>query len=89
MINIQLKDVALAYGLKEVVKDVTFSLKSGEMVGLVGPNGSGKSTIIKALSRVLAPKSGTIILNGQAIDKINRKELSTFIKSQITLEDLI
>ena len=42
MINIQLKDVALAYGLKEVVKNVTFSLKSGEMVGLVGKSGVGK-----------------------------------------------
>jgi len=79
MINIELKDVSLAYGLKEVVKDVSFSIKSGEMVGLVGPNGSGKSTIIKALSRVLSPKSGTIILNGQGIDEITRKKLSMFI----------
>jgi len=79
MIKIELKDITLAYGPKEVVKGISFSLKSGEVVGLVGPNGSGKSTIIKALSRVLLPRSGKIELNGRDIDEITRRDLSMFI----------
>jgi iron complex transport system ATP-binding protein len=49
------------------------------MVGLIGPNGSGKSTIIRALSRVIPPYSGKILLNGKDATKISRQELARLI----------
>ena len=47
------------------VSDVTFSLQPGEALGVIGPNGAGKTTILKLLSRVTKPTSGTINVNGR------------------------
>ena len=49
---------------KEAVKDVSFTIEKGEMVGFVGPNGAGKSTTIKMLSGILYPDSGEIEVSG-------------------------
>jgi ABC-2 type transport system ATP-binding protein len=47
------------YGPRVAVRDVSFSVDAGEVVGLLGPNGSGKSTIIRILTGYLTPSSGT------------------------------
>ncbi len=52
------------YEEKKAVKDISFSIEQGEMVGFVGPNGAGKSTTIKMLSGILYPDSGEISVNG-------------------------
>jgi ABC-2 type transport system ATP-binding protein len=46
------------------VRDVSFSIAPGEMVGYIGPNGAGKSTTIKMLTGILLPSSGEIMVNG-------------------------
>ena len=79
MIKLEMQNVTLAYGPKVVVKDINFQMMPGEMVGLVGPNGCGKSTIIKALSRVIAPYSGRILVNGKDISRISRKDLACML----------
>ena len=76
MIKLKMQDVTLGYGGKVVVEGVTLQVKPGEMLGLVGPNGCGKSTIIRALSRVISPSSGRILLNGKDISRISRKDLA-------------
>lgn len=52
------------YEEKEAVKDISFSIEQGEMVGFIGPNGAGKSTTIKMLSGILYPDKGQIKVNG-------------------------
>lgn len=52
------------FGGVEALKDVTFEVAAGEVVGLVGDNGAGKSTLVKLLSGVHAPSSGHIELDG-------------------------
>ncbi len=48
----------------EAVKDISFQIDEGEIVGYIGPNGAGKSTTIKILSGILVPDSGTCTING-------------------------
>ncbi len=79
MIKIEVENVSLAYGRNVVMKDLTFRVSPGEMVGLIGPNGSGKSTIIKALSRIIKPCSGKILLDGENISRISRGELARMV----------
>lgn len=61
---------------KEIIKDVSFSLKEGEFVGYVGPNGAGKSTTIKLLTGILTPTSGTIRVLG--FDPVKDREKYTY-----------
>lgn len=79
MIELEVQSVRLGYGDNVVVRDLTFRVMPGEMVGLIGPNGSGKSTIIKALSRVISPSSGQIFLDGKDISQISRGDLARLI----------
>ncbi|MBG9549183.1 ABC transporter ATP-binding protein [Cytobacillus firmus] len=61
------------YIKKEAVKDISFSINEGEMVGYIGPNGAGKSTTIKMLTGILVPTSGSVKVNG-IIPYENRQE---------------
>jgi iron complex transport system ATP-binding protein len=79
MIELEMRKVALGYSKHPVLKDITFKAAPGELVGLIGPNGSGKSTIIKALSRLLRPTAGEILVGGKDITAIPRRELSCLV----------
>ena len=79
MIELELENLSLAYGRNVVVRDLTFRVAPGEMVGLIGPNGSGKSTVIRALSRVISPVSGRILVGGRDVLEIPRGELACLL----------
>jgi ABC-type multidrug transport system fused ATPase/permease subunit len=59
---------------KEVLSEISFSIKKGEMVGLVGPSGMGKTTIVDLILRLFNPTSGRITLDNNDISQINMKE---------------
>src|SRR4051794_37149188 len=52
------------YGARAAVRDMSFTVKEGEIVGLLGPNGSGKSTILRILTGYLRPSSGSVRIGG-------------------------
>lgn len=56
------------------VKDLSFHISEGEIVGFIGPNGAGKSTTIKMMSGILTPTGGSVLINGEDITK-HRKEV--------------
>ena len=53
------------YPKNEALKDVSFTVKKGETVGIIGTNGSGKSTILKIITGVLTPTKGKAVVNGR------------------------
>ncbi|NLJ64514.1 MAG: ATP-binding cassette domain-containing protein [Christensenellaceae bacterium] len=63
MLYINVQNVSKAFGDKNVLNDVSFSLSAGQKIGLVGVNGSGKSTLIKILSSNLQPDNGSITIS--------------------------
>jgi iron complex transport system ATP-binding protein len=79
MIELEMQNVSLGYNHKPVLQDINLKASPGELVGLIGPNGSGKSTIIKALSRIMHPYSGRILIDGRDIDRIPRRELACLV----------
>lgn len=65
----------------EAVKNVSFKVRQGEILGIVGKNGSGKSTMLRAIAGIFSPNSGTIDLHGHSISLLSigvgfQKELS-------------
>lgn len=61
---VEFKNVYKAYGKKEILKDVSFNIESGKIIGLLGKNGAGKSTIIKLLNDLITPTSGEVLFSG-------------------------
>jgi len=60
---VRFDNVALGYGRRPVIGEVTFAIAPGEFLGLVGPNGSGKTTLLRGLLGALAPMTGSIQLS--------------------------
>ncbi len=65
---VELRGISKHYGALQALRSVSFSLRSGEIVGLVGDNGAGKSTIVKMLSGVITPSGGSLLLDGKEAD---------------------
>ncbi len=65
--TLEAKGLKKRYGSRWVVKDVSLSVKSGEVVGLLGPNGAGKTTTFNMVVGLIVADGGTIELNGQSI----------------------
>jgi ABC-2 type transport system ATP-binding protein len=61
--NILIQKLSKKFGKFYAVKDLTFSIKKGEIVGFLGPNGAGKSTLMKILTTYLKSDSGNAIVN--------------------------
>lgn len=66
----------LAYESFDVAEDLTVSLPTGKITSIVGPNACGKSTLLKALARLLKPRSGSVILDGEEISRIPTREVA-------------
>ena len=60
MAVLEARNLAKAYARKPVVKDVSLTVKQGEIVGLLGPNGAGKTTTLSMISGLLKPDKGNI-----------------------------
>ena len=66
---IQIEHFSKNYANFTAVRDLTFSVKAGEVVGLAGANGAGKTTTLRAITGILRPTIGTIRVGGHDIDK--------------------
>ncbi|MDR1213932.1 MAG: ABC transporter ATP-binding protein [Propionibacteriaceae bacterium] len=68
--------LTLAYGDLTVVDGLDLVIPPGAITAIVGPNACGKSTLLRALSRLLAPKAGHVVLDGQAIHRLPAKQVA-------------
>lgn len=63
MVVLSCKDISKSYGIREVLKNVTFSINEGDKVGIIGGNGEGKSTLFKIITKELSQDSGEIFID--------------------------
>jgi len=74
--TIAAKAIKLGYGGKVIVPNIDVIIDRPEIISIIGPNGSGKSTLLKALSRLLKPLSGCVLLDGRDIHKLPPREVA-------------
>jgi ABC-2 type transport system ATP-binding protein len=73
---LQIRELRKSYGATTALEPVSFELRTGEIVGLIGPNGAGKTTTLNMILGVLAPTSGTILINGFDITRQRARALA-------------
>jgi ATP-binding cassette subfamily B protein len=72
---IEFRNLSFRYGNREVLNDVSFSIRAGETVAIVGATGSGKSTLVSLLPRLHNPPRGTVFIDGRDVRDIRLAEL--------------
>jgi ABC-type cobalamin/Fe3+-siderophores transport system ATPase subunit len=70
------RGLTLSYESLTVATDLTIEVPDGKITVLIGPNGCGKSTTLRALSRLLKPKGGSVVLDGKDIHHFSTKEVA-------------
>ena len=73
---LELKDVHTYYGNIHALKGVSLSVNKGEIVTLIGSNGAGKSTTLRTIQGINKPRSGSIIFEGEALEKLPAHEIA-------------
>ena len=72
---LELKRVRKAFGGLVAVNDLSFAMRSGEILGLIGPNGAGKSTVFNLVTGVFPPNGGEVHFRGERIDVLYARAL--------------
>lgn len=91
---LEFRGVAFSYERGgEVLSEINFKIRKGEMVGLIGPSGAGKTTIVDLILRLFEPSKGKILLDGKEINKISlpewRKNIGYVAQDIFLLNDTI
>ena len=76
MARIIVQGVTCEYDSRSVLRDVALEVAEGETLALIGPNGAGKTTLLRALSRVLRPKRGVVLLDGRDLWHYSMKDVA-------------
>ena len=84
------KDITAGYGKQSVIENISFTLESGCLLGIIGANGSGKTTLLKALCGIL-PHRGTCALEDAVLENLSARELAKLVsyipqRSGITID---
>ena len=70
------EELTLGYGERTVIEGLDLTVPSGAITAIVGANASGKSTLLRSMSRLLAPREGQVLLDGRAVHRMPAKELA-------------
>ena len=74
---LEVKNICKSFGKREILKNVSFSVDKGEIVGFIGPNGAGKTTAIKVILGLLKADGGSVAIEGHDIVKEHDKALAS------------
>ena len=86
--SLELKNLNIGYGAKQIVQNVNTTLCEGDLVGIIGCNGAGKSTLLKSIRGLLPLQSGEVLYYGKKIQDYKEKELAlmvAYLQQQISI----
>jgi iron complex transport system ATP-binding protein len=76
---LRVENISFGYRQRKILNNISFSVKPGEICGLLGPNGCGKTTLFKCINGVLEQRGGSIEINGRDIMRLSREKLARLI----------
>jgi phosphonate transport system ATP-binding protein len=72
---LEVRNLRAAYGAREILRGVSFSLYPNDFFAIIGPSGAGKSTLIRCVNRLVEPTGGEVVFNGTNIVEVPQKGL--------------
>jgi len=72
---LEVENISSAYGMVQILRDVSFKVEEKEILSIIGPNGAGKTTLVKTIMGFLHPKNGTIKFKSENIEKLPTYEI--------------
>jgi len=75
-VNLSVQNLSFAYGERQVLSDISFTLEKGDFLSVLGPNGVGKSTLFRCILGLLHGYSGKITSDGEELSSMSKRELS-------------
>ena len=72
--DVKINNLSKSYGFQKAVDNITFEVKTGEILGFLGPNGAGKTTTMKMITNYIQKDSGDIRIGGQSLDSPDMKK---------------
>lgn len=96
--HLRAENVTLGYDGRDIITDLSLAVPDGQVTSIIGPNGCGKSTLLRGLGRLLAPRSGQVILDGEPLAAHSTRHIATRISvlpqtptapSGLTVADLV
>lgn len=73
---IEIQNLCFSYGKRDILHNVSFTAGDGECIGILGNNGAGKSTLVTCINRILTPRAGRILLNGEDLSAFSKRALA-------------
>ncbi len=73
---LQAENLFFSYGEQTILENISCTFSGSEFVLIAGPNGAGKSTLLKLLGGILEQRAGTVLLNGERLNQLNRRRIS-------------
>ncbi len=85
---VKLHHISKSFKNKQVINDLTLTIPSGKIIGLLGPNGSGKTTLIKLINGLIQPNKGDIVIDGYRPSVETKKIISYLPDTSYLREDM-
>jgi zinc/manganese transport system ATP-binding protein len=79
-----LDDIGVRFGGRQVLSDVSFTLRKGEFAGLIGPNGAGKTTLLRVILGLLQPSRGKVLVDGE--QHLRSKQLIGYVPQKLVID---
>lgn len=96
--GLQAENLSLGYDGPDIIRDLSLTIPDAQVTAIIGPNGCGKSTLLRGLGRLLAPRSGQVLLDGAPLASRSTRQIATRISilpqtptapSGLTVADLV
>jgi branched-chain amino acid transport system ATP-binding protein len=79
---LEVENLSAAYGMVQILREVSFKVEEKEIVSIIGPNGAGKTTLVKAIMGLLKPQAGSIRFKGESIANLPTYDI---VKKGVTM----
>jgi zinc/manganese transport system ATP-binding protein len=83
---LRLDGIGVRLGGRDILRDVSFTARAGEFIGLIGPNGAGKTTLLKVILGLQAPTAGRVLLNGGPRPRRGGGRLIGYVPQKLSID---